>query len=507
MWGQIAGKYLPAAPIMVPVAFAILVFIVGYFAEETRARKVVDWLATLGMLCTLAIAIKILYKVVFGGFVLQFTYPIATLSMLGTGLKVDALSAFMAVIFSSIGFAASLYSVRYMEHDTGLTQYYVLLLLLVASLNGVAYAADLFTLFVFYEMMGISSYSLVAFRKHQWEPVEAAMKYLFMAAIGSTAVLLAMSMLYGLTGTLNFEGIANALKNAEAPTGYLYLVIALLIGGFGVKAAIVPMHSWLIDAHPAAPTSISAMLSGVVIKGGVYALVRTLFMFFPVTVYHWDWMLAVIGVVTMTVANIIALVQEDIKRLLAYSSIYNIGLIMLGVSIGHVSVLGLTGAMFHVLNHAIMKALAFLCAGCFLHVVGTRMLSDLKGVARRMPITGTCFGISLLALMGVPPLNGFWSKFWIILAVFLLPDPVYGGILGMLALINVLLATGYYAKVLRIVWMDPESEKVKEAKEAPPEMLIALIILTLAILVIGVYPQPFFEISEKAAESVIGVLG
>ncbi|MHA1262933.1 MAG: complex I subunit 5 family protein [Candidatus Freyarchaeota archaeon] len=264
--------------------------------------------------------------------------------------------------------------------------------------------------------MSISAYCLVGFRKENWEPVEAGFKYLLMVAVGSTLVLYASSFIYGYTGTLNFAYVGTLISQIDQLTLYttrpiFYLVITFLIAGFGVEAAIVPLHWWLPDAHPAAPSGMSAMLSGVVIKAAVYALIRTLLVMFPVqstpfpylwftftttpynypygfpaTPYPFDWnyALIVLAIITLVVANIMALLQRDIKRLLAYSSILNIGFILIGFSVG--TFLGFTASFFHVINHAIMKGLLFLCAGAYLHATGSRMLDDLSGIGRKMPV-------------------------------------------------------------------------------------------------------------------------
>jgi formate hydrogenlyase subunit 3/multisubunit Na+/H+ antiporter MnhD subunit len=465
----------------------------------------------------------------------------------GSVFAVDFLSILMAAAFTGLGLLVCIYSIHYMEHDTGKTKYYALLLILVASLNGIVFSGDLFTLFIFFEIMSISAYCLVGFRKEKWEPVEAGFKYLLMVAVGSALVLYAMSFIYGYTGTLNFAyagTIINTLDWLQLFTTrpMLYLIITLLIAGFGVEAAIVPLHLWLPDAHPAAPSGMSAMLSGVVIASGVYALIRTLTVMFPVQLippqlleafpllkvfvftlgrysfpvgfpafpvpYPFDWnnALVVLAIVTMVVANVMALLQKDIKRLLAYSSILNIGFILIGFSTG--TLLGYTASWFHVINHAIMKGLLFLCAGAYLHATGSRMLDDLSGIGRKMPTVSIALGIGSLGLIGLPPFNGFWSKLLLILSPIQLAPFTFNGWVWITLAVVAVLSSGfsaiYYLRLIQVIWFGKESAKVKslERRRAPVWMLVPIVLLAAACVVFGLFPGIIYGLSSSAAESL-----
>jgi proton-translocating NADH-quinone oxidoreductase chain N len=426
-------------------------------------------------------------------------------------LTIDMLGMFVSLLFILVGFMASFFSIKYMEHDTGHTQYYALLLAMVAGMVGVAYAGDFFTLFFFWELMAITSYVLVAFRKHLWEPVEAGFKYLIMSAAGSALILLTIAALYGMTGTTNLAQIAGSISSgtlsSELKT-WLYFIIAIMTVGFGIKASIVPLHTWLPDAHPAAPTPISAMLSGVVIKTGVYAIIRLLgLVIYPAAL---DWgavaiTLAIFAALTMTVGNVMALLQEDIKRLLAYSSIAHIGYIMLGVSIGllggTIGLYGYTAGLLHVMNHAIMKGLAFLAVGAFIHAAGTRQLSELVGIGHRMRGMAVIFTIAVLALSGVPPLNGFISELMLVLAALNAQMLVFVAIM----LANILIGFAYYLRLLYIiVWQSPRQELMK-IKEASWLMLIPTGILAALCILIGVYPGPFIGFASQAAQAVLSL--
>ncbi|MEM1658531.1 MAG: proton-conducting transporter membrane subunit [Candidatus Jordarchaeales archaeon] len=546
------GKLQLAREIVAVIGFAATSFYIFLTYWQLRYLQVVsDWsLMTQGIL----VPVALYYEYMPAGYWLTFAYQLfvsgqnwllykATMPPVGSVFAVDFLSILMAAAFTGLGLLVCIYSIKYMEHDTGKTKYYALLLILVAAMNGVAFAGDLFTLFVFFEIMGVSAYALVGFRKEQWEPVEAGFKYLVMGAVGSSMILYAISLIYGLTGTLNFAYVGTLINLSRTinPLGFfigsqvLYVIIALLVLGFGVKAAIVPVHTWLPDAHPAAPSGISAMLSGVVIKTGVYSMARSLFVLFPITLswpwlvplnvppynlpqmfpagfpgysypFNWNYALALFGVITLIVANIMALLQQDIKRLLAYSSILNIGFIMLGLSIG--TAVGVSAAFFHLVNHAIAKGLLFLGSGVYLHATGSRMISDLSGIGRKTPITSISFAIGTLALMGLPPLNGFWSKALIVLAaIWYAPFVPEGWVWVTVAVATVLasaFSAAFYLRLLYVLWFAPESDHVKAInKKESLVMAVPIAILALACVAFGVYPSPIYSLANRAAEALL----
>lgn len=390
-------------PLDVLLIFTITTPAVGWVAYKKVYRKAQGIYAALGLSITVYFLYELYKEVVKGGIIL-IVGRIPFYPLLEACLEVDMLSVFMAFIYTVIGLFAAVYSIKYMEHDTGLTEYYALLLGMVAGMMGVAFAGDFFTLFVFWELMCLTSYALVAFRKQRWEPIEAGFKYLIMSAAGGATILLAMSFLYGMAGTLNFACLATSLNNAIA-NRWLYVTLMLIIVGFGIKAAMAPFHTWLPDAHSAAPSPVSAMLSGVMVETGAYALIRILILIFSSTQLAWQMTLAVFAVFTMFIGNFMALLQDDLKRLLAFSTIAQMGYILLGLAIASVS--GLTGSLFHIMNHAIMKGLLFLCAGSFLHQAKTRDLRELAGIRQRMPVTSLFFAIGAVAIAAIPPLNGF----------------------------------------------------------------------------------------------------
>jgi multicomponent Na+:H+ antiporter subunit D len=421
---------------------------------------------------------------------------------LGVVLAADMFSVLMMGLFSFMGLVVAIYSAGYMREETGLTQYYILLLIMVGAMDGVVIAGDLFTLFIFYEIMSLCSFILVAFHRN-WEGIEAAIKYLMMSAIGSTLVLFSASYLYGLTGTLNLGAMSQAIQNSPE-TPLLPIIIALLTAGFAVKGAVVPFSAWLADAHPAAPSGISAMLSGVVIKIGIYGILRTNTILFPMnTIYfNWPFLISVFAIITMTAGNFWALTQTDLKRLLAYSTITQIGFILF--AFGTATEFGYQTGTFYIINHALSKGLLFLCAGAFIHAAGTRNLEDLKGIGKKMPITGAFFVLGLLSLMGMPPLAGFYAKFLILAAGVEVgwSAQSYYMFFTIIAIVNVLISLGYYLRMLDIVWLNPISDKIEHVHHSNILMIIGMGILGICLLFIGIYPTPIYSVAEAAGSAL-----
>lgn len=481
-------------PMLILAFFGITTPIIGWICEKHGLRNLVSGWALFGFLTSLMACLKLIGLLYEKPIIKYGIYPAIDGFKIGFTV-LDWLSFTFSLGFILLGLISTLHSIDYMSHDTGLPAYYSLLLLMVCGMVGVIMAGDFLTLYVFWELMSISSYCLVGFRKHLWEPVEAGFKYLLMSAVGSAFILFSMSYLYGLTGSLSFAQITLSLMNAKS-SPLLYLLFILLLVGFGVKAAIVPFHSWLPDAHPAAPSPISAMLSGVVIKTGVYAIIRTSYLIFDISIVDYKLMLAFLSVLTMSVGNILALVQKDIKRLLAYSSIAQIGYLLLALSLG--TEFGLMAGIVHFFNHALMKGLAFLCAGSIIHELNTRNLDEIVGVGRRMPITGVSLSIALLSLAGMPFLNGFISKYLIFAAAI----DAQAYLLTVIGLLNSAIGVVYYVRVIQILFRKP-SESVMKASESSPFILSSLIILSVFCIVLGLWPQPLSSIAEMAAHFTI----
>lgn len=469
----------------------LLMGIVGLLADKFKVPRARDAVAILISLWGLISVWTIYNSGVAVGEILIFS--IGGGPPLGACFEIDAMSIYVALSATLLSFLVTVYSFNYMEHDTRLTEYYALLSALTVGMVGVAFAGDMFTMFLFWEMMGISSYSLVSFRKDSPGPIEAGFKYMIMGSVGSTILFFGMAMLYGMAGTVNFAQMSSVLRDGPMNI-WLYLVLALLIVGFGVKSAIVPMHTWLPDAHPEAPSTISAMLSGMLIETALYALIRVIYVLFEPSIFSTT--MAVLAFITMSLGNIMALRQNDLKRMLAYSSIAQVGYMLIGVSTG--LTYGLLGTFLHIFNHSLMKGMAFLAIGSIVHETGTRDINGIKGISRMMPFTTIAVIVSFLGLGGVPGTNGFISK-------FILFNASIGAGFSLLAVFGVLnsaLSMAYYLRVIMTMLNSDISEGLV-AKEAPFLMVGVTIIMSILIIILGLYPSPIVNLASEASTSLI----
>ena len=469
---------------------------VGLLAYRLGRKRLVELYTSLGFIVAL-LFLQIIHGEVSANGPIVITSGFTPSFPVGVCLAIDALSVFMATVYTVIGLIATIYSIRYMGGDTGLPGYYTLLLGITTAMIGVVFAGDLFTLFIFWEVMCLCSYALVAFRKESWEPVEAGYKYLIMSGAGSLTVLFAISILYGMTGTLNIALLSKALAGSGGP--WMYLTLTMIITGFGLQAGMAPLHTWLPDAHSAAPAPVSAVLSGAMVMTGVYGLFRILPLIFIPLQGAWRMTLAIFAVATMFTGNLMALLQDDVKRLLAFSTVANIGYILLGLSTR--SLLGLTGGLFHILNHAIVKALLFLCAGSFTYQARTRSLKELEGIGRRMPVTGALFILATVAIAGIPPLNLFWSE-WTILMAGVEENMM---MFSILMVVNLVLSAAYCIRLIQTILLKGETQTSMEATEAPVPMLLPTLALGTLCIVIGLYPGPFRTAAEEAARAALDI--
>lgn len=475
--------------------FTIVTPLIGLLVRKMKHNWILR-VYTISALVSSFILIPIFYSKVLDGNVITVALG-GSVSPVEFCLKIDLLSLFMTMIYLFIGVVVSVFSIR--DVKRGLTGYYTVLLGMVAGMVGVTFAGDLFILFIFWEVMCISSYALVVFRREEPESVEAGYKYLIMSGAGSITILFALSFLYGVTGTLNIAYVSTSLINANR-NAWVLIALTMIIAGFGLQAGMVPLHTWLPDAHSAALSSISAVLSGIMVKTGVYGLIRVLLVVFASLYATWQITLALFAVLTMFVGNLLALLQDDIKRLIACSTIANIGYILLGVAVR--SQASLTGSLFHILNHAVVKALLFFCAGAFVYETKTRSLKELAGIGRSMPITSSFFIVGVLSLTGIPPLNFFWSELVII------SSGVEAGMatFSLLMILNLSLSAVYCLRMIQTVALKKSTTKSKKAKEAPLPMLIPITVLVFLSILIGLYPGPFWKLAEAAAKTALNYI-
>jgi multicomponent Na+:H+ antiporter subunit D len=403
----------------------------------------------------------------------------------GIAWLVDPLTIFMLLVINGIAFFVTIYSVDYMRKFTSKAKYYSLLMLMIVGLNGIIISGDVFNMFVFLEITAIASYALVAFGTEA-EEVEAAFKYMVLGSIASGFILLGIAFLYAKTSTLNMFDMARVFAQTDAFNFKIYIA-TLFIVGFGIKAALVPFHPWLPDAHPSAPAPISAMLSGLVIKGlGVYVLMRFLYNIMGMNSVISE-ILMILGGLSMIVGVILAIGQWDFKRLLAYHSISQIGYVVCGLALG--TPLGIAGGLFHLMNHSVFKSLLFLNAGAVEYSTGTRELKKLGGLQQGMPQTSWTSLVASLSIAGVPPFCGFWSKLLIIIALFQKARFFYGG----LAILVGVITLASFLKIQKYVFYRKVKEMIPGAKEAPILMCCAMIGLAILCLGLGLYYRPLLN--------------
>jgi len=388
----------------------------------------------------------------------------------------DSVAVLMLVTINLISFMSTLYSVQYMDKYTSKVRFYSLFLLMVTGMNGLVLTGDLFNLFVFLEIASIASYALVAFGCRH-EELEASFRYIVLGSVASTFILLAIGIVYALTGSLNMAQIAKTIGTDFKAIHFF--VIGLFITGFGIKAALVPFHTWLPDAHPSAPTPISAMLSGVVIKTlGIYAMARVLFNVIGVTPMV-SMILLVLGTLSIMVGVLLALGQDDMKRTLAYHSISQIGYVVLGFGLG--TRLGIAAGLFHLMNHAVFKSLLFLNAGSIEYATGTRDYNKMGGLKDKMPVTAATSMIASMSISGIPPFNGFWSKLFIIVAA--VQAERYG--FAVWAVIGSILTLASFTKLQKRAFYEEPKEAYRTAKEVPVFMQASMIALAVLCVAMG----------------------
>lgn len=427
---------------------------------------------------------------------------------IGIEMVLDGLSSLMLLLIAVVSMAAMIFGIRYMEQYTAKAKYLSLFMLMVAGMNGVVLAGDLFNLFVFLEVASISSYALVGFGCKD-EQLEASFKYMVLGGIGSSMILLGIALTYGNTAALNMAFVAQFISPSNWNLG-LTFALGLFIVGFGLKAAVVPFHAWLPDAHPAAPAPISAMLSGLLIKTlGVYALARVMFNVFGVTAQI-GWVLLVLGVASMAVGGIVGLGQWDLKRLLAYSSISQVGYIFSGLGLGallfynqrSLAWWAVLGAILHLANHAVYKALLFLTSGSIEMATGTRQLDRLGGLANRMPVTRAACVVGSASIAGIFPFAGFWSK--LVLVVAAIQSRFYWLAVCMVAVAVCTLIM--YLRLHRYVFQGQLPQALEHTTESRGSMAVAMLALTIvciAMVLILIVPQIRVVILDPAVKALM----
>ncbi len=486
--------------ILLPLVATPAVYLAG---RATKPRGVIARRAALPVLAATWVA--------FGLAVADFdAHGAATYTLGAVALRCDGLSLLLAALALALSTLVMIYSGPYMRGEPDQEKYYASLLALTGVMIGLGCANDLFNLWVWFEAMAVASLLLVAFYNEQADALEAGIKYLVQSAVGSALVLLGIALVLAETGTLDLAEIRAAAGDAPV----LLAAGALFVIGFGVKVALVPLHTWLPDAHSQAPSGISAMLSGVVIEAGLVALLRALAALAGVT-SAWGELLMAFGALNMVAGNLLALRQTQVKRLLAYSSLSHVGymLVGLGIAVYAHTTTGAEGGLFHLLTHGLMKGLAFLAVGALMYALHLTSgdhrpltIADLSGAAGRYPLTAVALSVAVLGLGGLPPLAGFMSKWQIFVAGFNTRDGWIAALV-IFAALNSALSLAYYAPLVNAVYRRKPSEAVQQGRALPLAMSAPLLALSAAIVVIGVWPGTLRWLAEPAGKAVLAAFG
>src|SRR3970040_22964 len=413
----------------------------------------------------------------------------------------DAFGGLFAIAMLIVAIMTTVASFNYMRKHKHPAVYFSLILLSAIGMVFVAYSTDLVMLFVAWELMSIPTYILAGYMKKDPSSNEAALKYFLFGALSSAIIIYGISIAYGITGSTNIGEVIQGFSTLDPTmTPLALLAVGMFIAGFGFKMGLVPFHMWLPDTYEGAPPTIAALLAAGTKKVGFAAALRIIIMGAVSLSLDWTIALGIIAVMTMTVGNIAAVMQKNLARMLAYSSIGHAGYILIGLSIAPFSAIGIQGSLFHILNHAVMKGAAFIAVAGIVTTLAVTNIDKLKGLARKMPITSLGLVISLLALAGVPPLSGFWSKLMLFgAAINAGPTVAWAPWLAIAGVLNSALSLAYYGWIIRKMYFEGENEKRVKA----PKSIIAVMIFSIIFIVaIGVYPDPIIQFTETAVPNL-----
>jgi len=490
--------------VLAPVALAL--------GATTRVTPIVYGMSLLVSLTLGTIGLLALFGFLDGA--TRVTLPLG-LPWLGAHFSIDALSAFFLVVVNLGSGAASLYALGYGRHEECPERVLPFFPAYLAALNLVVLANDAFSFLVSWEFMSLTSWALVIAHHRDQENMRAGYVYLLMASFGTLALLLAFGLLAGPAGNYAFD----AMRAAHPSTALAALVLILALIGAGSKAGVVPLHAWLPLAHPAAPSQVSALMSGVMTKVAVYGFVRIVFDLIGPPDWWWAMLVLGVGGVTAAMGVLYALMQHDLKRLLAYHTVENIGIIFIGLGLAlafkaygmeWAAALALTAALLHVFNHSVFKSLLFFGAGSVLSATGERDMEHLGGLIHRMPQTAFVFLVGCVAISALPPLNGFVSEWLTFQAILLSPQLPSWGLkfmvpaVGALLALSAALAAACFVKAFGVTFLGrPRTDAAAKAEETDSNSLAAMYVLAALCLVAGILPGLFIDTLAPVARALV----
>ncbi|MDR2176245.1 MAG: NADH:ubiquinone oxidoreductase [Synergistaceae bacterium] len=508
------SDHLPAFLVMIPLLGAFLTPLAASFGKTVRSVFFVLFMSLI-LLTGISICAS-----TFGGNILVYVMGAENFSLtLPSGMsypvrilfEIDAAGALMILCVAIAAFAGALFSVAYMDRFSGWKRFMALYFLLSAGALGMCATGDLFNFFVFVEVSSIASFGLVAFWRDKPEAIEAGFKYMLVSQIAAMLLLIAIGTLYGKYNAVNMGALSSMMRYGTLER----IVLAILISVLAFKCGAFPIHTWMPDAYAETPSGVTCLLV-TVSQASFYGLIRVCFSLFPGIAGGGmvAWILIVLGCMSMFFGVLMAVVQHEIKRLMGYHSISQVGYMLLAMGVGLLALgngekmaeYGLTamkGGLFHVMNYSFYKALLFLCAGALYYATGTRDLDKMGGLARNMPWTAGMFVIAASAISGLPPFNGFMSK-WMIYESSFAVHPI----LPAVAMITSVLTLASFAKVFQAAFLGPAKADFVAVREVPAFMLAGMAVLTVMTLLLTLFPGWFTgNLFEKAAEALLNQRG
>ena len=489
------NSILVISQLLLPIVVAVILPLLHNYP------KLVAWISTITMAITSILGTLLLLDVLENG---SFTYVFSSANAaIGIELSISAFSTLFTFIVTGISTLILLYSIESIRKDVEpgrIARYYTLLLTLLFAMMILIYTNDLFNTYVFMAVVAISATALVSIKQKK-DNYMASFRYLLLNEMGSLAYLLGVAILYLLTGYLNMNLVHETLQPLVNDYSLaIYAATGLIVIGLSIKAAVFPLHIWLPDAHSSAPSASSAMLSAIVIKAYVIVLIKFVYVVLGTDLARelsLDIYIIFVGVLGMMMGSFFALGQRDVKRILAYSSVSQIGYIMVGI--GLLSPMGLLAALFHILSHAVMKSALFLSTGVFIYTKKRRKVHQFQGLGYLVPLSMVVFGIASLGMIGIPLTSGFIAKFQLSVSAASAGE---GWIVIMILISSFLNAVYYLPILLRAYIGEPESRehlgKIK-LEQAPFTMLLTVALLGLGIILMGIFPNQVFSVMEAAA--------
>ncbi|MGY5880867.1 MAG: NADH-quinone oxidoreductase subunit M [Candidatus Thorarchaeota archaeon] len=419
------------------------------------------------------------------------------------GLQLDMVAFPITFAVVVLGFLSVVYAVGYTEHTKNKPTFFANQLFFIMGMIWVTLATNMIEFFIAWELMLVPSYFLILFWGFPETRKRTALKFWLYTQSGAVCILIGFGLLYAQGGSFV---LANIVANGDL---IFKIIFILLAAGFLVKMAVFPIHWWLPPVHAEAPTPISVLLSGAMIETGAYALVRFGTLTLNDAAISLSFWVAGLGVITMFYGGFMALAQVDIKRLLAYSSVSQMGYVLF--ALGTATVVGVSGGMFHLINHAFSKGLLFMTAGAVIHQTGLRDIKKMGGLSNKMPITAFAAAIGMMSIAGSPPLSGFASEWMMFLGGFQAAIPVAGGavnlpflILTILAVSSSILSAAYMLRFFWRVFLGPHPEELEDVKESPRSMTIPMIILGVLIVIFGIFPGLALDVIVPAFAGILG---